>query len=179
MGVVIQRRRGATRWAKWSWKATAVLPGAGPANWQLLSENDQTAEFHATTVELELHRSEVEGYRVSLTMNSSSIFVVLRQSDDRESEQDYEVHAVTASAYEAQDYLDSGEEIVEPVPMPPGLIAWIRDFADTHFVEEPFVKRKRDKKRVDLKQDGIGDSRVRQEADVYRAPNALKPRRPQ
>ena len=51
--------------------------------------------------------------------------------------------------------------------MPVGLIAWVRDFIENHHVEEAFVKRKRDKKRVDIQQDGIGDPRIEQISDVY------------
>ncbi|MEM7615667.1 MAG: DUF3305 domain-containing protein, partial [Pseudomonadota bacterium] len=68
------------------------------------------------------------------------------------------------------DYQDSGEEIVEPVPMPEALVAWIRDFAQEHHEEEVFVKRRRDRKRVDLTEDGKGDPRIQQTSDVYRAP---------
>ncbi|MDE0408553.1 MAG: DUF3305 domain-containing protein, partial [Alphaproteobacteria bacterium] len=35
---------------------------------------------------------------------------------------------------------------------------------------EPFVKRQRDRRRVDLAEDGKGDPRIRQMSDVYRAP---------
>jgi hypothetical protein len=77
---------------------------------------------------------------------------------------------VTASPYEGQDYADNGEDLVEKVPMPEGLIAWVRDYALQHHHEEAFIKRKRDKKRVDLKEEGKGDPRVRQTADVFRAP---------
>ena len=175
VGVVIRRRPGVTRWAKWSWKPVGVLPGAGPADWRQIRQDGDIVEFHAATVEMELHRSEAEAYRVSLTMDPPSAFVVLRQSD--EGPRDVMVHSVTASAYEAQDYLDSGEEIVEAVPMPPGLIAWVRDFTDAHFKEEVFIKRKRDKKRIDLTEDGIGDVRIRQTADVYRSPNTTKPKK--
>jgi len=125
---------------------------------------------------LELHRSDAEAYRVSLSMDPPSVFVVLRKDDVGE-EHEISVHAVTASAYEAQDYTDSGEEMVEPIAMPDGLIAWIRDFTDTHFKDEPFIKRKRDKKRIDLSEDGIGDIRIRQTADVYRSPGSVKPKK--
>jgi len=69
---------------------------------------------------------------------------------------------------------DTGEELVEKVPMTEGLIAWIRDFVELHHEDETFIKRRRDKQRVDAKQDGIGDARIRQTADVYRAPHARK-----
>ncbi|MEL6520082.1 MAG: DUF3305 domain-containing protein [Pseudomonadota bacterium] len=174
VGVVIQRKPGVTRWAKWQWRATSVLAGAGPADWQLLREAGELTEYHAATLPLELHRTEVEAYRISLSMEPPSLFVILRQVHD--GEWPIAVHAVTASAYEAQDYTDSGEEQVDKVPMPGGLVAWIRDFSDAHARDEPFKKRKRDKKRVDLVEDGIGDARIRQIADVYRAPGQTKPK---
>lgn len=176
LGVVLARRPGVTVWAKWSWKAVAVLPGAAPAAWKLLRTEDGTEEFHAATLTLELHRAEVEAYKVSLSMSPPAVFVVLRPAESAADPHGVAVHSVTASAYEAQDYLDSGEEIVEAVPMTPGLIAWVRDFTDAHFRDEPFVKRKRDRKRTDLSEDGVGDARIRQTADVYRAPGAVKPK---
>ena len=176
LGVVLARRPGVTRWASHSWRAVAVLPGAAAANWQLLRQEGEVQEYHAATLSLELHRADVEGYNVSLAMDPPSVFVILRPDEDPESKQDIFVQAVTASAYEAQDYTDSGEETVEAVPMPEGLVAWIRDFVAAHFHDEPFIKRKRDKKRIDLTEDGIGDARIRQTADVYRAPSTQKPK---
>ncbi len=173
VGVVLRRTPGVTRWKKWAWRAVAVLPGAGPGGWRELRREGDAVEYHAATVPLELHRALTEAYLVSLNMDPSSVFVVLRKSDDPERE--WDVLTITASAYEAQDYQDSGEEIVEPVAMPKGLEAWIGEFVDAHHVEEEFVKRKRRKERVDRKEDGIGDARVRQAADVYRAPGQVKP----
>lgn len=175
VGIVLRRTPGVTRWAKWAWRAVDVLPGAGPADWKVIRQEGETTDYHVTTLDLELHRTDAEAYRISLTMTPPAVFVVIREDDDPSAEFEVKVHAVTASAYEAQDYLDSGEEIVEPVGMPEGLVATIRDFTDLHFHEEPFIKRKRDKKRIDLVQDGIGDARIRQTADVYRAPGSVKP----
>ena len=45
-----------------------------------------------------------------------------------------------------------------------------RKFVDNYYEEEAFVKRRRDKTRVDRVDDGIGDARIRQASDVYRAP---------
>ena len=77
---------------------------------------------------------------------------------------------MTASPYEAQDYLDSGEEIVEAVPAPEGLVAWISAFIQAHHVDEPFKKRKQSRVAVDLREDGRGDARIAQASDVFRAP---------
>ncbi len=175
VGVVVRRSPGVTRWAKWAWRVVGVLPGAAPAQWRELRRAEETVEYHAATVSLELHRADAEAYRVSLAMTPPSVFVVLRQ--DADGPHELAVHAVTASAYEAQDYNDSGEEIVEPVAMPDGLVAWVKDFTDAHFKDEPFVKRKRDKKRIDLREDGVGDARIRQAADVYRPPGSAKPKK--
>lgn len=176
VGVVVRRQPGVTRWAKWVWRPVAVLPGAAPATWKLLREEEGgAAEFHAATVPLSLHRAVVEGYKVSLSMVPPAVFVVLRRDERPAAEVPWSVQAVTASAYEAQDYLDAAEDIVEAVPMPPVLEAWVRGFTDAHFREEPFIKRRRDRKRTDLHEEGVGDARIRQAADVYRAPAALKP----
>ena len=176
VGIVLRRTPGVTRWAAWHWRPVAVLPGAGEAEWRILREEDGATEFHAATLTLELHRKETEAYRVSMAMQIPSVHVILRPAE--ESAEPYEVvpFAVTASAYAAQDYLDSGEEIVEAVPAPPGLVAWIRQFIDLHHREEAFKKRRRDRVHTDLSEDGKGDPRIRQTADVYRAPGALKPR---
>jgi hypothetical protein len=134
-------------------------------------------DFHAATVPLDLHRTEVESYRISLMMTPPSVFVVLNKGADAGNEHGIDVHTVTASADRAQEWQDSDEVIVHPVPMPDQLLLLIKDFCDAHFHEVPFVKRKRDRKRVDLVEDGIGDPRIRQVSDVYRSPTRQKGQR--
>lgn len=177
LGVVVRRVPGVTRWAKWSWKAIAVLPGAGPASWQVLREEGDAREYHAATVPLELHRAEAEAYKQGLTASPPSVYVVLRE--DATQDPPLEVTLVTASPYEAQDYADSGEELVEKVAMPNGLIAWVQQFTDMHFKQEEFKKRRRDKRTLGEAEDGIGDARIKQVADVYRAPGQIRKERVQ
>jgi Protein of unknown function (DUF3305) len=176
VGVVVRKQPGITRWEKWVWRAVAVLPGAGPADWRELRREGEAVEYHAATCTLEVHRAETESYLVALSTEPPSVYVVLRASEDPEAAHDIEVFAVTASAYEAQDYMDTGEDMVEAVPMPPSLIAWLSEFVGRHHREEKFVKRRRD--RVDLEQaeDGKGDARIRQDADVYRSPTGARKR---
>ena len=175
LGVVLRRSPGVTRWAKWSWKAVAVIPGAGPAGWRVLrEEEDGTTEFHAATVPLELHSTEVASYRTSLMMTPPSLFVVLDTEVSTDNEHGIDVHVVTASADIAGDYTDSAEVIVEPVAMPEGLVGTIRDFCETHYKDVEFKKRRRDNARVDRVEDGIGDPRIRQTADVFRSPGSIK-----
>ncbi|WP_147113921.1 DUF3305 domain-containing protein [Tateyamaria sp. syn59] len=167
LGVVLRRLPGVTRWAAYSWKAVAVLPGAGPADWQELRREGEAVEYHAATLQLDLHGAETEAYLHGLSAEVPSIYVVMREGV---SDQPLDVVLVTASPYEAQDYTDSGEEIVEKVAMPAGLVAWVQNFVTNFHEEEVFIKRKRDKKRTDLTQDGIGDPRIATAADIYASP---------
>jgi hypothetical protein len=174
IGVVMRRSPGVTRWAKWAWKATGVLPGAGAADWKVLREEGGVTEYHAATETLWLYVSDTEAYAHELESREPSIYVVLRQAET-ETPMSLKVVHVTASPYEAQDYSDSGEDIVERVPMSPGVLAWVGDFVREHHVEEPFVKRRRDKLRAGRVQHGKGDARISQASDVYRAPGRSMP----
>lgn len=177
IGIVVRRTPGVTRWAKWAWKAVAVLPGAGPADWRELRRDGDAVEYHAGTLELELFRTDTEAYQTALASDPPSVYVVMCPSDEPGSDRDLALHLITASAFEAQDYQDSGEEYVEPVAMPEGLIAWIRAFIERHHVDEKFIKRRRDRVDLDQVDDGIGDPRIRQVADVYRTPASVRKRR--
>ncbi|WP_170403635.1 DUF3305 domain-containing protein [Ruegeria arenilitoris] len=168
VGVVVRKTPGVTRWARWNWRAVAVLPGAPPADWIELRREGDAVEYHAATLPLKLWSDETEAYLANLSDSQPSLYLVLR--DDAEGDRPLNAFLITASPYEGQDYADTGEEIVEKIPMTEGLIAWVRDFTLAHHRDEVFVKRRRDKKRVDLVEDGKGDARIRQTSDVYRAP---------
>jgi hypothetical protein len=58
LGVVVKRSAGVTRWVKYAWKASAVLPGAGPADWKVLRSDGDVTEFHAATLPLTLYVSD-------------------------------------------------------------------------------------------------------------------------
>ena len=165
VGIVVRKSPGVTRWAGWSRKAVAVLPGAGDADWMELRREGDTVEYHAGTLHLELFESDTEAYRLNLSAREPSLFVIMREDGDGLPE----LVLATASPYEAQDYMDSGEEVVEPVVMPEGIVAWIRDFVDLHHEDQVFVKRRRDRVRTDIREDGRGDARIVQTPDVYRA----------
>jgi hypothetical protein len=169
IGVVLRKSPGATRWVRWVWKAVAVIPGAGEADWKLLRSEGDVSEYHAATKDLWLYVSDTEAYVHELAAQTASLYVILRAAEGA-GPAPLEVVSVTASPYEAQDYADSGEEIVEKVAMPPAVLVWVRDFVRRYHVEEPFVKRRRNKVRVDDRQDGVGDARISQATDVYRAP---------
>jgi hypothetical protein len=173
LGVIIRRQPGRTRWASWAWQAVAVLPHAGQANWDVISDSSDATEYHASSPLLELHGADTEAYLHGLTAAEPAIYVVLRQELDND-QRPLEVLLVTASPYEAQDYTDSGEELVEKVAMPSAVTGWIEAFVGIHHEHEAFKKRRRDKADIGQKQEGIGDTRIAQLVDVYRAPTLVR-----
>jgi hypothetical protein len=170
VGVVVRKTPGVTKWAKWNWQAVAVLPGAAQADWKEMRREDDAVEYHAGTLTLELFRTDTEAYLTGLSCEAPALYVVMRNAGSDDELSDIELVLVTASPYDAQDYMDSGEELVERIPMPASVIAWVVDFIDEHHEDEVFIKRRRDKKRIDQSEDGIGDPRIKQTTDVYRAP---------
>ena len=127
LGIVIRKVPGVTRWVDHVWKAVAVLPGAGPAHWKELRRDGDAIEYHAATVQLELFRTDTEAYLHGLSTKIPAIYVVMREASGADP---LDVVLATASPYDAQDYADTGEELVEKVPMPEGLVAWIRDYVE-------------------------------------------------
>ena len=175
LGVVLRKAPGVTRWAAWTWRAIAVLPGAPETSGQVLRHEGDAVDYHAATVPLELHHTQTEAYLQGLSAKVPSVYVVMRHGDAaHRTGPPLDIVLATASPFEAQDYADTGEEIVEKVPMPGGLIAWVREFVEAHHEHEDFRKRRRDTRTTGDAQDGIGDPRIPQMRDVYRAPDPAR-----
>jgi hypothetical protein len=155
VGVLIERRAIDNPWQKWRWLPVAVVPGAAEIdNWREMERDGDAVRWHAATMMLKLHRKETEAYRANLECSQPGVWVVLRPVEDAPAERAVRPHLVTLSAYEAQDYVDVGEDIVERVGLPPSVRAWAEAFIARHHVEEPFRKRKR--KRYDPDEAGFG-----------------------
>ena len=143
VGVVLERRDIDHKWAKHSWRAAAVMPGvAGVEDWTQLRSGPGWVLYHARTMSITLHRKETEGYKYNLSTESPAVYVILRPGEEAD-ENDVEPALVTVCPYEAQDYLDSGEEQVDAVALPTEIAAWMADFIERHHVDEVFKKRKR------------------------------------
>lgn len=146
LGVIVERREIDNPWQDHAWAPVDVIPGAPqPEGWQVIDRGEGWVRYHAATLPLELFRGETEAYRVNLSDAMPSVYVHLRSTmHDDEPEHEIAPSLVTVSPFEAQDYLNIGEDIVERVAMPDGLIAWVQAFVDEHHVEEPFEKRRRE-----------------------------------
>ncbi|MGB0683668.1 MAG: DUF3305 domain-containing protein [Magnetovibrionaceae bacterium] len=153
IGVVIERREIESRWADHSWRPVSIIPGAPPvAEWKEIRTGEGWVQFHAATLPLEIFGKETEGYRVNLANNPPVVYVVLRPGEEVE-DNEVEPMLVTVCPFEANSYEESGDEIVEGIPMPPDILAWLQKFVDDNHVEEPFKKRKR-KKAFDPRKGG-------------------------
>ncbi len=142
MGVVLERREIDHPWQSHGWRAVAVIPGASEVDeWRVLAEAPGRVRYHAGTLPLELHAKETESYRLNLATGLPTVYVVLRYDDEVEA--GIVPFLATVSPYEAQDCLDGDEDLVEPVPMPEVVEAWLADFVAKYHVDEPFKKRKR------------------------------------
>lgn len=150
VGVVIARHKVESPWQDYAWRPEAVIAGApADAGWRELAHGEGWVQFLAGTVTLELHRKETEAYKYNLECRQPMLYVVLTPDDDPDSPWPVRVLTVTASPFEAQNYLDSGEEIVEAVAIPEAIHRWLADFVDEHHVEEEFRKRKPDRVKVE------------------------------
>jgi Protein of unknown function (DUF3305) len=155
VGVVVERHSLDNPWQDHEWVSVDVVPGAGPVEeWLELGRGDGWVRYLIGSAPLELHRRETEAYKVNLSRDQPLIYVLLRSDEDPDARHEIKLFLVTASPYEAQDYLDADGNILHSVPMPADMIAWIEAFIDKHHVDEPFYKRQR--QRYDPNDAGFG-----------------------
>ncbi len=158
LGLVLERRRVEHPWQDHAWRPVAVFPGSPEGEpWRVLREGEGWVHYFAGTLDLELHPKETDGYRVNLAQPVPLVFVVLRPDEEDETDHDVIPFLVTACPHEAESYIESGDEIVEGVPMPDAVLAWVADFVVTHHVEVTFKKRKR--KPYDPRKGGFDQGR--------------------
>ncbi|MCF6119356.1 DUF3305 domain-containing protein [Mesorhizobium muleiense] len=143
VGVIVERRALDNPWIDHVWVPVAVLAGApSAAPWSVLHESDGLTRFYAGTFKLELFGCDTGMYRDNLRSGRPSLWIALRSSD---SPPGVVLHLVTADPFEGESLTEAGPDIIEAVPMPIELQQWLAAFVETHHVERPFIKRKRDR----------------------------------
>jgi hypothetical protein len=149
VGVILERRPAKSRWADHVWRVVEVLDGQAAVEpfSQLAVLADGTVRYFAGNIPLTLHRTETEAYRTNLA-GDRVLYAVLRP--DETGTHPFSLHTVTASPQAASEFLESSEELVEAVPMPASIVAWVESFCAAHHKEEPFSKRQRNS--VDIEQ---------------------------
>lgn len=144
VGVVVERVKAESQWIDYLWRPASVLAGAPDAPpWTKLGEDgDGRTTFYAGPAQVGLYVSETTNYRDNLASENPSLWVVLRETG---MEPPYDVYLVTADPAEGEGLTESGNDIVEAVPMPEPIREEIEAFVAQHHVERVFVKRKRDR----------------------------------
>jgi hypothetical protein len=159
LGVVLAREDIDHPWQDHRWRPLEVLIGVldlEPGT--ILEEGDGFVHYFCGTFPIELHRKETPAYVVNLENTDPAVYVVACEAEDGEAALPYKVRLVTLSPFEAQDFLDTGEDIVEALPLVGPLRAWLEDFVAAHHVEEKFIKRQRDK--LDFTQEKFGQEPI-------------------
>ena len=138
VAVVMRRVKQSNRWQPWRWELADVVqqePGFGTEPRQLRDSGDEQLWLHPGFT-IELFRDEAEGYYLNATTEAPAWFVAWRLEDEIA-----RPALLTLSYNEAARWLDA-QETVEQVPAPAEVVAWMREFADAHYVPEP-RRRKR------------------------------------
>jgi hypothetical protein len=141
VGVVVERRKAASPWIDFVWRAVGTLPDAPDMQpWTTLREESDAVLFYAGSKTVHLHRAETSRYRDNLVTGSPSLWVVLSPA---EGEWPYTLTAVTADPAEGEAFTEAGGNLVEAVAMPEMLRGVIESFVAEHHVEREFFKRAR------------------------------------
>jgi hypothetical protein len=143
VGVVVERRKATSPWIDWVWQPVSVLPGRpDAAPWTVLSDDGERTTFYAGSAEIALYRTETAQYRDNLASGAPSLWIALRPTGV---EPAYDIVAVTADPAEGESFTQAGDDLVEAVAMPASVQEAVAAFVAEHHVEQPFVKRKRDR----------------------------------
>lgn len=141
VGVLVERRPAASPWIDHVWSPAAVLPGAPEvAPWTIVSQSGEVTTFFAGAAAVDLFVSETGNYRDNLVSGAPMLWVALRATGV---EPPWELLAVTADPAEGEGLTEAGNDLVEPVAMPPALRDAVEAFVVEHHVEREFYKRKR------------------------------------
>jgi hypothetical protein len=143
VGVIVERSKSENQWAEFYWRVVSVLPGQpDTAPWTKISDDGARASFYAGTATVKLYRTETGLYRDNLASGAPSLWVAMRAAD---SDPPFQVAAVTADPAEGESFTETAMDLVEQVPMPQAILRAVTAFVAEHHVEQPFVKRKRDR----------------------------------
>ena len=143
VGVVVERCKATSPWLDSVWRSVALLcglPDAAP--WTALDTAQDAATFYMGAAEIELYRSETDHYRANLASGAPSVWVALRPTGALPA---YELFAVTADPSEGESFTQSGDDLVDAVPMPEAVRQIVETFVAEHHVERPIYRRKRNR----------------------------------
>jgi len=191
--LIIERQSIDNKWQSHRWVIHDLVPlelstgdGLPPSNdvqFQRLrqpSGDDAGDALFTAEASLDLHRAEAEAYAENLASSEPAIYAVLRHNEEEDCSGDDEIDIhlaeISLSPYNIQDYEDCGEDQVEKLPLQGPIADFVKEFVEIHFKPEPFIKRKRDKARIDRDQLGGADPRLRRDGNMFQVPTDHKSR---
>jgi len=147
VGVLVKRSKAQSPWADYTWRVIEVLPGElTAAAWTPVGLRGETDTFVAGSATLELYRTETPNYRDNLATGAPSLWVVLRPTGG---DPPYSLLTVTADPAEGEAATEAGGDLVEAVGMPPVIRQHLEAFVAEHDISRPFVKRQRDRPKLE------------------------------
>ncbi len=142
VSVVLERRASNSQWQDHTWEPIGILPRSALPVGALMAEAEGIAQYHGGALDIELHRGETEGYLNNLSQTPPMVYVVLKKNEAG-GDLEFAPFLATICPYEAMGYAETDSEtLVDGVPMPPAVLAWVQEFVATYYVETPFIKRK-------------------------------------
>jgi hypothetical protein len=141
IGVIAEWQAVDNPWIDHRWRVTAILDGApGLPEWTCLEETPGLRRYYAGAADLALYPRETDTLRHNLASAAPAIYVFLRATRDPPW---MALLGATVCVGEAHAHADTGSDLVEAVPMPAEIVAWVADFvARNHVEEEPFRRRR-------------------------------------
>tara|TARA_A200000113_G_scaffold51504_1_gene42397 strand:+ start:932 stop:1540 length:609 start_codon:yes stop_codon:yes gene_type:complete len=179
--VIVERQPLDNPWISHKWAVHDLIPldisaglGALPSGdiiLQPLHADSSELDLYMADIRIDLHHAEAEAYAENLQSSDPAIYVVLRRTEDVDTDEeedskngqscaDVRLFDVSLSPYNIQDYEDCGEDQIEKLPLQGPIAQFVEAFVDQHFTPEVFVKRKRDKARIDADTQRGGDARL-------------------
>ena len=178
--VIIERQPLDNPWVSHRWAVHDLIPlelsaglGALPSGdiaLRPLHSAGSELDLYMADIRIDLHHAEAEAYAENLQSSDPAIYVVLRRAEDVDTDDDDDsdelnsadvrLFEVSLSPYNIQDYEDCGEDQVEKLPLQGPIAQFVEAFVEQHFTPEVFVKRKRDKARIDADTKRGGDRRL-------------------
>ena len=148
VAVLIERAPLTNRWVSEQWRVSAVEPDEldhGRTAFERLADHGNVARWRCSGLDIELTRSEAEGYYLNISSPEPKAFVMCRMEEggsDADPELKLRAHLVTVSYNEAARLLDGGEQ-VDAVALDPAILEWMRPFVVEHYRPEPRRKARR------------------------------------
>ena len=179
--VIVERQPLDNPWVSHKWAVHDLIPldlsaglgvlPSGDITLQPLHAGSSELDLYMADIRIDLHHAEAEAYAENLQSSDPAIYVVLRRTEDVDTDEeedsnngqgcaDVRLFDVSLSPYNIQDYEDCGEDQIEKLPLQGPIAQFVESFVEQHFTPEVFVKRKRDKARIDADTQRGGDARL-------------------